>query len=74
MVRAKMVLQSTTDHNGWPGKTLKFTCQYDSNTPEDQRFQKATPSGSCEMSVDNPAALAQFQLGKAYYVDFTPAE
>ena len=40
--------------------------------PEDQRFSKATPSGSLRMQVDNPAALEQFEPGKAYYLDFTP--
>lgn len=68
-VRAKMVLTTIADHN-WGGKTLKFSTQYDATIPEDQRFQKATPSGSIEMQVDNPAALEQFALGKSYYVDF----
>jgi hypothetical protein len=45
---------------------------YDTSIPEDQRFQQATPSGSFEQLVDNPAALEQFELGKSYYVDFTP--
>lgn len=53
-------------------KVLKFSTQYDDTIPEDQRFQKATPSGTCEMQIDNPAALAQFQLGADYYVDFSP--
>lgn len=71
-VRAKLSLTSVTEHT-WGGKTLKFTTQYDASIPEDQRFQKATPSGTIEMQVDNPAALAQFQLGKSYYIDFTEA-
>lgn len=72
MVRAKMVLQTVSEH-AWGAKTLKFATQYDAAIPEDQRFQKATPSGSIEMLVDNPVALQQFDLGKAYYVDFTEA-
>lgn len=74
-IRAKMVLSSITSHS-WSkdSKTLKFTTQYDQSIPEDQRFQKATPSGFIEMQVDNPAALEQFELGKGYYVDFTPSE
>lgn len=73
-VRAKMVLTSITEHNWGPGaKTLKFSTQYDASIPEDQRFQKATPSGSAEFQIDNPAALQQFTLGKSYYVDFTEA-
>ena len=73
MVRAKMTLTGKTQHS-WGGQTLRFDCQYDPNCPEDQRFTKATPSGHVEMAVDNPAALEQFEVGKAYYVDFHPAD
>ncbi|RDU99212.1 hypothetical protein DWV00_08795 [Trinickia dinghuensis] len=55
-------------------KRLKFTAQYDPSIPEDQRFQQATPWGEFEMQVDNPAALAQLELGKSYYFDITPAD
>lgn len=70
-VRAKLHLSAITE-SAWGGKTLKFTTHYDASIPEDQRFQKATPSGSFEMTVDNPAALEQFKLGQHYYVDFNP--
>lgn len=53
------------------GRRLKFACQYDNTLPEDQRFCKATPSGEFWMQVDNPAALAELQLGKFYYLDLT---
>ena len=69
-VRAKLVLSAVTERTY--GKTLRFDAQYDNTIPEDQRFQKATPSGFCELSIDNPAALEQFKLGDAYYVDFSP--
>lgn len=73
-VRAKLVLQSITSHYWHPNsKTLKFAAQYDQTIPEDQRFQQATPTASAEFQIDNPAALEQFKLGEAYYVDFTPA-
>lgn len=74
-IRAKFQLQSITGHY-WSNstKTLKFYASYDSSIPEDQRFAQATPSGTFEMTVDNPAALAQFELGKQYYFDITPAD
>lgn len=76
-VRAKLKLTAITEskwHKDMPGsKVLKFSAQYDTSIPEDQRFQKATPNGTCEMQIDNPDALAQFELGQDYYVDFTPA-
>ncbi len=76
-VRAKLKLQEIRESSWRKGgettKYLKFCTMYDTTIPEDQRFQKATPSGWCELQVDNPAALAQFELGADYYVDFTPA-
>lgn len=73
-VRAKLMLQSITRVHWSPDtQILKFVAQYDSSTPEDRRFQKATPSASAEFQIDNPAALEQFKLGEAYYVDFSHA-
>jgi hypothetical protein len=40
---------------------------------ENDRYHQATPVGDLMMQVDNPAALAQFQVNKSYYLDFTPA-
>lgn len=75
-VRAKLRLteirESKWSFQGPSQKTLRFTSQYDSSIPEDQRFQQATPSAYAEFCIDNPAALAQFELGKDYYVDFSP--
>lgn len=75
-VRAKLRVERITSVQ-WgatePQVTLRLVTQYDSSIPEDQRFQKATPTGYCELQIDNPAALAQFTVGKAYYLDFTEA-
>jgi hypothetical protein len=73
-VRAKLYLASETRHGGYQGKTLKFVAHYDDTIPEDRRFQKASPTATAEFLIDNPAALAQFEVGKSYYVDFTPAD
>lgn len=71
VVRAKVEHTAITiNHNGYASQ-LKFSTVYDQNTPEDKRFQKATPWGEIVMNVDNPAALAFFKPGKKYYVDFT---
>lgn len=75
MVRGKFVLREVIRYSfGGDSRELVFYAQYDPDLPEDQRYAEATPSGKIEMNVDNPAALAQFELGKAYYVDFTAAE
>jgi len=74
-VRAKFRFIEKTDmHWSSTAKKLVFQPEYDTSIPEDQRFAKATPSGRFEMTVDNPSALEQFELGKTYYVDFAPAE
>ena len=69
-VRATMHLKSETTYE-WGGKKLTFETRYDHSIPEDQRFQKATPTGSIDMQIDNPSALEQFKLGGDYYVDFS---
>ena len=73
MVRAKFQLQEIRNfHWSTSSKRYIFAPQYDQTIPEDQRFAKATPSGSFEMVVDNPAAQAQFTLGQFYYFDISP--
>lgn len=74
-VRAKFTVQS---HKKWAGPygstEVVLSPQYDTSIPEDQRFAKATPQGSISLTIDNPAAVDQLTLGKAFYVDFTPTE
>lgn len=55
----------------WP-RTFRFMAVYDLNVPEDQRYAQATPSGTLQIQVDNPAV--SFEPGKDYYLDFTPVE
>lgn len=75
-IRAKFQLQEIRQHIGWSPttRTLVFRPQYDTSTPEDQRFCKATPSGEFTMLVDNPLALANLELGRQYYFDINPVE
>lgn len=55
-----------------PTHAYEFQAMYDPDQPEDERFAKATPSGSLKFVVDNPAV--NFEPGRAYYLDITPAE
>lgn len=73
-VRAKVHLVSETVYEGSTSKKLHFETRYDTSIPEDQRFQKATPWGGVDMQIDNPAAIAQFELGKDYYIDFVEVQ
>lgn len=57
-------------------RTLNFTPVYANNDPkhENSKFWDASPSGSLQLGTINPEAWSQFELGKDYYLDFTPAE
>lgn len=72
-VRAKMTLEGVYGQS-WGGAKAIFRCVYDPNKEEDKSFQKATPTGSAEFQIDNPAASQQLVIGKAYYFDITPAD
>ena len=39
-----------------------------------ETWSKHTPSGHLQITITNPAAIDAFEKGKAYYLDFTPAE
>ncbi|MCL6605648.1 MAG: hypothetical protein K6T94_22520 [Paenibacillus sp.] len=41
---------------------------------ENKAFFQATPSGKLELCTVNPKAAAEFEVGKSYYIDFSPAE
>jgi hypothetical protein len=74
--RAKFRCYSET-HTRWsvtsdPQRAYEFQAAYDPDQPEDERFAKATPSGSLKFIVDNPSV--SFEPGKAYYIDITEAE
>lgn len=69
-VRAKV----RCNHKG--PSDIGFNTVYEPNAAEDTenaRFTKATPWGDIKLGIDNPAAIEQFEVGKEYYVDFTPA-
>jgi len=70
-VRAKFTVEKVAKTR-YGGTELTLSPQYDDKIPEDRRFAKATPSGSLQMYIDNPPAAEFFEIGKAYYLDFSP--
>lgn len=42
--------------------------------PGNEEWSKWTPSGKVEMQITNVDALAKFEVGKDYFVDFTPVD
>lgn len=73
-VRAKFRFDNVQKRCGSTAETLTFYAVNDDGIPENEKYHKYTPSGELKITVDNPAALEQFELGKCYYLDFTPAE
>lgn len=66
-----MRVNSATKFAGCPQECVRFSCVY-TGSPEDNSFSAATPSGSCELTITNPALLGAIALGTDYYLDFTP--
>lgn len=51
-----------------------FEAVCNDGTPENDRFHRYTPNGVIKMTIDNPVVTDALELGKTYYVDFTPVE
>lgn len=77
MVRAKFKVNSITRMPGYGGvkefQTIRLS-PVTSGSEENQRFYGSTPTGQIELGCANAEAVAQFDLGQEFYVDFTPAE
>ena len=76
-VRAKFKVDSIHLNLYGKGEELRsvnLTPVY-SNDPasENAQFWRFTPTGKIELGTINPEAWKQFELGKEYYIDFTPA-
>ena len=70
-VRAKVTCEGIKDN------AVSFRTVYETDAQkndENARFTKATPWGEIRLGIDNPTALAAFEVGKSYYVDFNLAE
>jgi hypothetical protein len=75
-VRAKVRCSSKTKNEGFDGTAFRFDAVYSSDpSSENKSFTDATPSLSLNMTIsDGKPAADQFEEGKEYYLDFTPAE
>lgn len=73
-VRAKFSVYSKKEIVG--GTEVEMTPVIEMNNPnsENHYFWKATPNGRITMFITNMDAVDTFQVGKPYYVDFTPAD
>jgi hypothetical protein len=71
MVRAKFKVSSITNYEG--GTTGIVLSPVSCGSEENKQFWKYTPNGKIELSTINTEAVKQFEVGKEYYIDFTPA-
>lgn len=76
-VRAKFKVQSVTMTAHWQKDkghlgTVKLH-PVTGDSPENKAFYEATPGGSIDIGTINKEALELFQIGREFYVDFTPA-
>ena len=55
------------------GFALKFR-PVTGGSPENENFYKYTPGGELSLSTVNEKAAEGFEVGKSYYLDFTPAD
>lgn len=56
-------------------KTVHMTPVYSTDPEhENKKFWDATPNGKLEMTVANEDVLGVFDVGREFYIDFTPAD
>ena len=75
-VRAKFQCQSIQHlYTGQPGQVaqIKLHAVW-GDGKGNESWSKATPSGELTMMITNSDAIDQFELGKSYFIDFTPAD
>ncbi len=71
-MRAKFRVNSYTQYTG-TGRKFELSAVTDDGTPENQRYNTATPSGALSIQIDNPSVVDFLEVGKSYYLDFSEA-
>jgi len=74
MVRAKFWVSEVNHKHVGAGSTfveVKMSPVYDDGGAN-KTWSKATPQGQIIMGITNQEAVEQFEIGKSYFVDFTP--
>lgn len=79
MVRALFVVNDVLERKGAEDQPIAQIVKLNpsfANKPEDPNhaFWKATPTGSLEMTINNPAVFGFFKPGTSYFLDFTAIE
>lgn len=72
--RAKFKCLEVAKREGWGSAPFVFSATLQPVTggsPENEKFYAATPGGKIELGT---VRGDHFEVGKTYYVDFTPAD
>ncbi len=64
MVRAKFTCTKVKEYPGGGGEVWMTPVFSDDPTHENKAFWDATPSGSIQLNINNPKAMAHFTEGK----------
>ncbi len=73
-LRCKFRLRSITEYQPGQPKRYSFDAAISQDTPENERFTRYTPSGTLEVTIDNPLAAEMLKPGQDYYLDVVPAD
>ena len=79
ITRAKFKVQSYetqlqhTNEGERECRNVRLTAVY-GDSEENKRFFQFTPNGTIQIGLLREETWKQFELGKEYYVDFTPAD
>ena len=71
-VRAKMKCEGVELRGDEEGVTVSLR-PVSCGSEENEKFYKYTPGGQLLLSTINAAAMEQFEVGKEYFVDISPA-
>lgn len=74
MLRAKFQVKKRSEVFGANSVEITLAAQFDDTIPEDQRFAALDPAGDIVLYVERPEMLAQLEMGKFFYVDFSKAD
>ena len=74
--RALFVVNDVLERKDINGDTMAIIVKMNPSyeTGVNRAFFEATPNGSLEMTINNPAAFGFFRPGGKYWLDFTQAE
>lgn len=75
-MRAKFTLQKIEQHAVSGSDECLCNVEFAAvaaDSEDNKDWSQWTPSGKIEMTITNPEAMKGLEVGKAYFIDFTPA-